>query len=206
METKKERYQRLLEMNLNMGDLNKIGIPQIFAKDLIRLFPDKFKTELGSPDKEKKSEFIHGETGTGKTLYAIASALHHNYCSTIGIKFVNVAELLYQLRQTYSPNFDHSNFEYSGMGSYSSPEDYILKSNRNTRILILDDLGVETSTDFALQVLYLIVNYRYENELRTIVTSNYSTEELYEKVKDGRIISRIAAMGDIIKADKIKRA
>ena len=43
--------------------------------------------------------------------------------------------------------------------------------------LVLDDLGKERTTDFGLDALYDIVDYRYRNELQTIITTNAKTIE-----------------------------
>ena len=61
----------------------------------------------------------------------------------------------------------------------------------HTRILILDDMGVEVSKDWVNTTLYHLINFRYSNKLVTIITSNVSIEDL--KV-DGRIKDRLNAM------------
>jgi DNA replication protein DnaC len=64
-------------------------------------------------------------------------------------------------------------------------------------LLVLDDLGVEKTTDWALQTLYVILNNRYTNYRQTIITSNLTLEEIGNKLGD-RIASRIAGMCSII--------
>ena len=74
----------------------------------------------------------------------------------------------------------------------------MLKDYFNTPLLILDDLGAEKTTDWALQSLYIIINKRLSEELQTIITSNLSLDELRDKIGD-RIASRIAGMCKIVK-------
>ena len=59
------------------------------------------------------------------------------------------------------------------------------------RILILDDIGAEKATDWAVETLFVIINDRYEKMLPTIYTSNLSLQQLGETLGD-RIASRIA--------------
>lgn len=182
-------------------------IPIYFEKQMKKLYPTKFSkiNEL-----KNISLFLHGKPGTGKTLNAISIVFNSLYENKSfqnrlknnpdaadkfvdqKLKFVNVSDLLFKLRQTYKQQFWKKN------ENDLSPEEQILYSCQKVDYLILDDLGVEKTTDWALQTLYLVVNYRYENEKITIVTSNYSINELEDKMEDGRIISRITAMDKII--------
>jgi DNA replication protein DnaC len=61
-------------------------------------------------------------------------------------------------------------------------------------LLILDDLGVDKPSDWVLNVLYNIINYRYENLKKTIITSNFSLDEIAEAFNDNRITRRIERM------------
>jgi len=170
----------------------KNKIPKLFEKEILKLYPDKFKLDKLI----NKSLFLHGEAGTGKTLLGISTCLKQRSDKKLlwksDFEFINVTELLFNLRNSY--RLSNNNTE--------TTEELILNKLRKCTLLILDDLGVEKTTDWALQILYLIINYRYENEKITIVTSNYSPEELQEKMEDGRIISRLMAMGLVINCKK----
>lgn len=60
-------------------------------------------------------------------------------------------------------------------------------------LLILDDLGVERVTEWSLEILFKIVDYRYNEELPILITTNCTPEELKEHVGD-RIFDRIRSM------------
>lgn len=171
--------------------LNKI--PKIFEKEVLKLYPDKFKN---LDTQSNQSLFIHGKPGTGKTLKAIALCLKQRSDKKLiwksDFEFVNITDLLFELRDSYNSN----------VKTEVSLEKELLTKYRKVGILILDDLGVQKTSDWALQILYLIINYRYENEKITMVTSNYSPDELQNKIGDGRIISRLCAMGLIIHCQK----
>ena len=54
-------------------------------------------------------------------------------------------------------------------------------------LLTIDDLGKEQATEWSVSVLYNIINERYEAMLPTIITTNYKTSAL---------IDRLSAKGD----------
>ncbi|HLA65204.1 MAG TPA: hypothetical protein VK600_01330 [Candidatus Saccharimonadales bacterium] len=64
-------------------------------------------------------------------------------------------------------------------------------------LLVLDDLGREKQTDWALERLYVLVNERYEGLRPTIVTSNLSPDELSAAGHDA-IISRLTEGGKLV--------
>jgi DNA replication protein DnaC len=179
------------------NNLSECNIPLNFQRDLKELFPDQFTQTLKQKD---QSLFLYGEPGTGKTLRAIGTYLNHfrnsenipkNY-----FQFINVSELLFKIRQTYSyPTKFNKELEMSY-------EEILLSQYRTPKYIFLDDLGVEKTTDWSLQTLYLIINFRYENMKNTIITSNYSPQELMKKMADERIISRIVSMCQVVKCTK----
>lgn len=116
--------------------------------------------------------FLYGAKGTGKTH--LAAAIGHARIS-VGQPaiFMVVPDLLDHLRATFSPNSDTS-------------YDDLFESLRNTRLLILDDLGTQASTPWAREKLYQLVNHRYNRRLPTVITMNEEVEEV-----DGRLWSRI---------------
>lgn len=65
--------------------------------------------------------------------------------------------------------------------------------------LLIDDLGVEKMTEFALQTIYEIIDMRWMNaQGGLIITSNLSLDLLAAKLGDDRITSRIAGMCRVV--------
>jgi DNA replication protein DnaC len=116
--------------------------------------------------------FLYGTVGTGKTRIAAAIG---NYRIDRGepAVFMVVPELLDHLRAAYSPN---SEIGY----------DELFESLKNTPLLILDELGVETATPWAREKLYQLINHRYNLRLPTVLTMNMDAEPI-----DPRLWSRI---------------
>jgi len=113
-----------------------------------------------------------GVYGCGKTHLAAAIAnrlLERGHA----VLFVVVPDLLDYLRGSFAPG---------SPGSY----DQRFEEVRDAPVLILDDLGTQSSTPWALEKLFQIFNYRYNARLPTVITSNQKLEEI-----DLRIRSRM---------------
>jgi DNA replication protein DnaC len=66
-------------------------------------------------------------------------------------------------------------------------------------VLILDDLGIEKDTEFAISTISEIVSHRLKADRNgLVVTSNLSLEALAAKLKDDRLTSRLAGMCQVI--------
>lgn len=66
-------------------------------------------------------------------------------------------------------------------------------------VLVLDDLGAEKDTEYAIQILYEVVDGRvmsYRNGL--VITSNLPLPELARKLGDDRLPSRLAGLCKVI--------
>lgn len=68
--------------------------------------------------------------------------------------------------------------------------DYLLEIVMKAQVLIYDDLGTVEITKAFYPLLKSIFDYRLKHNLKTIFISNFSIEELQEKL-DGRLFDRI---------------
>jgi DNA replication protein DnaC len=137
------------------------------------------------------SVLLIGKTGCGKTHMAVSIARELVKRSLpIRCLFITAPELLLEIRSKFNNNsssadaWDHD---------YCKTEEDVIDKYSNCGLLILDDLGAEKSTDFAIQSLYLIIDRRNRELRPTIVTTNLSLEEIEEKI-DARMASRLADM------------
>ena len=64
-------------------------------------------------------------------------------------------------------------------------------------LLILDDLGREKATDWVLERLYVMIDTRYGDRLPTVVTTNYSLDELAKR-DYGAMVSRLTEDGAVV--------
>lgn len=132
---------------------------------------------------------IHGPVGTGKTHLGVAMLK----AAVVGaVRARNRASLLV----TSAPAL-LSEIRSSFRDGASLSEDDLIRRYSSVEFLLVDDLGVERGTDFAIQTLYLIVDARYTAMRRTVFTSNLKVAEIAERLGD-RIASRICGMGCVV--------
>lgn len=117
---------------------------------------------------------LTGPVGAGKTFLAasIANALMEQERQVL---FLVVPDLLDQLRATYKTEENELD---------------LLDTAREIPILILDDLGAHNYTDWTRNRLYSIINYRLNEQLPTVITSNLSLAEM-EEYLGARTTSRL---------------
>lgn len=149
----------------------------------------------------QKGMYFYGSPGVGKTF--LVSIMAQEYLKRgKSVIFIDVPNLLEKLRSTYDKGSENT-------------IDEMMESLTRVEILILDDLGAENSTEWAIEKLYLIINGRYISNRLTIVTSNYNLNDVAvrmnaKKVEGGRITgdriaSRVKEMCNVCKIDGADR-
>ena len=128
-----------------------------------------------------------GGYGCGKTHLAAAIA---NQVIRRGqpALFVVVPDLLDHLRATFGPN---SPVRY----------DERFEQVRNAPLLILDDLGAQSSTPWAQEKLFQILNHRYNARLPTVITSNYRLDEIDLRIRSRMVDPDLATIITILAPD-----
>ena len=116
---------------------------------------------------------FQGATGCGKT-HLSAAIVNFRYQAKKPALFVVVPEFLDHLRSTFSPD---SKVTY----------DQMFERVKTIPLLVLDDFGEQSTTPWAQEKLYQVINYRYNAQLPTVITTSRALEEL-----EGRISSRLA--------------
>lgn len=130
----------------------------------------------------KKSLFIYGLTGVGKTAL-VCEIVKHLVRSNVSVKFVNTTEFLHTLQRMFRED--------------ENPYSFAQNVAEYKHTLIIDDLGIDKTTEYVLQIMHYIFNYRNVNCLQTIVTSNFTINELSERLHE-RISSRIGEMCELL--------
>lgn len=120
------------------------------------------------PAKERNGLFITGSFGTGKTHLAAAIA---NQIINDGTPVIcmTMIDLLARIKQT----FDRSD---------GATEAEVMKIYEDIPLLIIDDLGSEQPTEWGITKIFAIINARYEAYMPTIITTNYTVQELTKRM------------------------
>lgn len=105
---------------------------------------------------------LYGLVGRGKT--GIAAALARSMVDAgAGLLFRRVPDLLDRLKASY--NGDGREME-------------LLAALYAVDVLVLDDVGTDRPTDWTIERLFRIINERYDERKRTIITTNLGPNEL----------------------------
>ena len=188
------QYEKdIKEIHANIDEiLLDRGIPRRFLGADMKNMPKSYKTVYKDLN-EGRGLYIYGPRGVGKTYFASALAKVPIWTpprTRVGVDrrifplFVSVPEFLMEIKNTFRK------------GSQRKEED-VLSMYSDAYILILDDLGVEKPSDWVAETLYVLINRRYEDMRRTIITSNIALPELSMRLDD-RIASRIAEMCKVV--------
>lgn len=81
--------------------------------------------------------------------------------------------------------------------NFPDSEANLIKKFVDYDYLVIDELGVEKTTEWGLQTLYLIVDGGSDNLKQTIITSNLTLQDIDDKL-DPRLASRIVGMSGVI--------
>lgn len=122
---------------------------------------------------------LRGITGCGKTHIAVGilrGVLERGFSGY----YCNFVDLLANIRASYDPDHPDS-------------EDSLLEPLEKVDLLVLDDVGAESATDWVRDRLYLIINRRYEFKRPTVITTNCDEAELNARIGP-RTASRLREM------------
>ena len=153
-----------------------------FGNFEVRREPEAYKGCLAYSNREnlfsdsRNSLLIFGGYGSGKTHLAAAIA---NSLIDRGIPV---------LFATYADHLEHIREEFDKTGKRM-----YLSKMKNTPMLVLDDVGKEKLTDWAKEIMFSVINYRYEHKLPFVLTTNLNESQLGNHI-GGAVYSRMCEM------------
>jgi len=167
-------------------DLKKLAQPNedpVYLK-AVKAVLDKMKSD------DRTGYFLFGNPGVGKT-YLAAAMTNHFAKQGKKVAFLHVPSFTQKIKN-----------------SFDDPDyiDTVLSTLRNVPILVMDDIGAESTTSWIRdEILFPILNHRMETKKITWFTSNESMESLKnhymynqrgdkEEMKAVRIMERIETL------------
>ena len=178
-----------------IGDLDALELPHLRAmtfksfdprivqvdhRDEVSDITNAYRQAMKYAEDPKEWLLIAGVTGRGKTRLAAAIG---NYCRDLGlaVMMVVVPDLLDWLRIGFSPHNPRS-------------FDELFERVKNVHLLILDDLGSQSSTPWADEKLFQLLNYRYNASLPTVVTTNVNAAAMEARIRTRLTDPQISSM------------
>lgn len=192
-DAEKERIKRLQEENERVERERKKKRIKAYKKAGIKPRFIEAKSDMAKDVfglvKQGIGAYIVGNVGTGKTYLASAVA-RLAIDDGMSTRVTDTLDILASLKATF--------------GTDESEDDVLSRLSR-CKLLVIDDLGKETPTDWVLSQVFRIVNDRYEQMRPVIVTTQFSRPELIERLaKNGdeetavAIVSRLFEMCELI--------
>ncbi len=151
--------------------------------DVVREYAENFAEHKERGD----GLYLSGGFGTGKTHLA-AAICHEVIKQGYQPIFGTMITLLERIKATYNS------------GAAEKTEWQIIDHYINCDLLIIDDLGKERPTGWALEKLYGIINARYEDCRPIVITANYGISQIEKRLAGdnaetaGAIVSRLYEM------------
>lgn len=144
---------------------------------------------------EERSLYIYGMPGTGKTF--LAKALNNELVKAlVPVCFIRAVDLAITLRkETFGDQYKE-----------------VLAQFSKVPVLIIDDLGTQKNTEWVSETIFSILDSRYTNRLKTIITSNIAPSEhgkdqirLTSRLSDTKWMRTVYLRGKDIRLDSARQ-
>ena len=164
-----------LEKHSNLGFLSRLTFSSLSPKGKRtdatsqEHFAHAYQVAKAFADNPQGWLVFFGPGGCGKTHLACAIA---NYRLSLGqvAFYIGVADLLDHLRRTFSPTSDIT-------------YDELFEQVKNTPLLVLDDLSMESATSWAKEKLEQLFNHRFNARLATVITTDVPLEKFDDRLR-----------------------
>ncbi len=180
------------------------SIPKRYAHCSLDTFKDKSTVlknakarvqefvDLWPATDEGRGLLLMGGCGVGKTHLAVAALVEIVSSDKPGrVLFSNFQDLIQEIQASFDSDEVPSKSE-------------LLRPLLETDLLVLDELGSQKPTTFVQDILYYVINSRYNEERTTIFTTNYfdtpaeAREESLGQRIGTRLRSRMYEMANLI--------
>lgn len=129
---------------------------------------------------------LAGTRGNGKTQLAVE--LCKSYCREVkAALFITAMEFFIDIKSTFRK--DEERTEKEALDEY-----------QRYALLVIDEIGIRAETDWENQLLFELINRRYNSKLDTLLISNHSRNDFIKSIGCG-LASRMNETGGIIECN-----
>ena len=171
------------KMTFDSFDSERVNLPPEQRENLT----EAYRLALDFAKSPDGWRVFQGVNGCGKTHLASA-IVNYRYQTNQPALFVVVPDFLDHLRSTFSPE---------SKTSY----DQLFESVKSAPLLVLDDFGQQSTTPWAQEKLYQVINHRYNSRLPTVITTTCSTEELDRPISSRFVDPKLSLIFHIMAPD-----
>jgi DNA replication protein DnaC len=206
LEERRERFWKLVSGRSRMENwtLDTFPAADVAGRRALKAARDwEAAWEYANPEPIRPRLFIYGPPGTGKTGLAFALARKWIEDDVPEVMFENVRALLAAQRAGFARTESKSDDDDEPTGI-----ERLLDTDGEEELVVLDDLGAERPTEFALETIALIIEHLHANDVPLIVTTNYAAGALAKRlghadlVVGQRIVSRLVEDAVVIRLDR----
>lgn len=184
-----ERAREESERALWLARVSRAGIPDRYAEVDAQAGPKYAAAADMYADAllKGRSVIAYGPVGTGKTWFACYLALKALRAGR-SVRFTTTTAMLQSIRDSYDGGVN----ERALMHRYIDPD-----------VLVLDDLGQERATEWALELLFNVINERYNARRPTVVTLQRRPSEAMAHFAECDKTKAYALMSRLIEGAKV---
>ena len=142
-----------------------------------KLAAEKFVQEY--PMAQPFGLLFMGPQGIGKTHLAVGIIKQLIRLKSVPCLFCTFPELLKEIQNSYNPISQASELA-------------LLAPVLETEVLVLDELGAQKPSDWVRDQVAYILNYRYNENKVTIVTTNFADRDERESARTGIVVDSLA--------------
>ncbi len=133
-------------------------------------------------NKEVPNLIMTGKVGTGKTM--LACCVVNSIFKVKRVKLIKLQDMLRKVKGSYSKDSDYS-------------EDDAIQAYAKFDLLILDEVGVSRDTDNDKNIIFDVLDGRYQNMLPTMIISNMNIDGIKQTLGD-RVVDRLRDGGGVL--------
>ena len=191
-----EMYAQIARSN-HLARLGRAGIPERFHERTLETFVVEntgqrraldfaldYTADMEKTLKAGRSAVFIGKPGTGKTHLAIGIGRKAMELQKADVLFITVMRAIRSIKDTWAKGSEQS--ESQAIAALVAPD-----------LLILDEVGVQYGSDFEKNMLFDVLNDRYEKRRPTIFLSNLDKTEVTAYLGE-RVMDRLREDGGAV--------